>query len=611
MDSASDTALVLSRLRQLRQQQQLTATQLGTALGWEAEAYAALEVGARPLEVTHLKPLAQRLGCSVDWLLGMQPEQAIQSEEGLSPEEQDELLSHNAQLQALAQEVAAQSEEIQAQNEQLHGQQQEAAQSNFLLRRLIDSLPFFFAVTDRAGIYHVVNKRFEEAFRRPVAEIEGRHYADILPPEMLAEQEPLIRRVFAGESPTFRTEEQLPNGDMVYSEGRYLPLMDADGNIWGCSVYVADLTELHRAKLEQDRLLATFRALVEALPMFIGIYSADGQLQITNQLTAATVGKTPAEIEGLRYTDYMPPERQAFKGPIYKQAKTSKEPIYFIEERTHPYTGEALKMRSGCIPVSNEAGEVTNLVVYAMDVTAETRAQQKLERANRTRDQLFSIISHDLKSPLNSLRGLLGLLQKQHMTPEEFTQHAGLLHEAVGSITHMLGNLLQWARGQLNGFVVTPEPLTAADLLKECHSLYQAAAFEKGIELKLESPAADVQLYADASHMRLMLRNLISNAIKFTPSEGQVKLWAHPKADAVYISVADTGHGLDDAAISRIRSASGLYTRPGTAGEKGTGLGLQLVQQMLAQNGGTLHIDSQPEQGSTFTLQLPLAASDS
>ena len=228
---------------------------------------------------------------------------------------------------------------------------------------------------------------------------------------------------------------------------------------------------------------------------------------------------------------------------------------------------------------------------------------EELMQLNAFKSRLFSIIAHDLKSPIYALRNLFRNMQQYDLPAEEIK---GMVPEVVTELTYttsLMENLLQWARSQMRADSVKPQVVDLPVLIEEVTRLLRLQADAKDITVTLAGDPA-VIAFADKDMVNLILRNLLSNAIKYTPDQGTIEIGARKKDSHVDLVVRDTGMGISDTDLRKIEE-NNFYTTKGTAGEAGTGLGLMLCREFAVRNGGELLIDSRPGQGSLFTVQLP------
>jgi signal transduction histidine kinase len=228
---------------------------------------------------------------------------------------------------------------------------------------------------------------------------------------------------------------------------------------------------------------------------------------------------------------------------------------------------------------------------------------------NQQKDKLFSIIAHDLRGPLNSLKGLLDLLKENRLPESEIRDMIDELRRNVDFSSELVGNLLFWASSQLNGIVVNPICLPMRPLVEGILHLYRKLAGEKHVLLKNDLDPG-LMAYADKDMIQVVLRNLVSNSIKFCRPGDTITISARHTGRSVEICVADTGVGIKNDILEKIRRKESITTY-GTAKEKGTGLGILLCREFTEANGGGFRIDSEWGKGSCFYFTIPADASSS
>jgi len=242
-------------------------------------------------------------------------------------------------------------------------------------------------------------------------------------------------------------------------------------------------------------------------------------------------------------------------------------------------------------------------VMIIMQWVNNFNTRLQLESSLRFKNKVLSLIAHDLKNPLASVAQFSDLLvenpelaRKKHILNSlQVSSHAAL---------SLLENLLYWGRSQAHELEVKPEAIDIRKLFKEALSLFDHMAMQKEVELKSDI-TQDLFAFADPTMVNIVLRNLISNAIKFTPRKGSITLEGHMEEGKVCLSVIDTGIGIKSEILARFESEGHLSSSSGTESELGTGLGLQLARDLISKNGGELTITSKPNEGSTFTFKLP------
>lgn len=232
------------------------------------------------------------------------------------------------------------------------------------------------------------------------------------------------------------------------------------------------------------------------------------------------------------------------------------------------------------------------------------RREIQLKRLNDTKIKLFSIISHDLRAPIASLNNLIDLLNDNQIDPEEFTNYAPELSNQVKNVSFTLNNLLLWSQQQMKGARNNPKRHQLKWLADQSVDLLMHQANSKNIAVRNEIPQK-AEIYGDADQIMIIFRNLISNAIKFTESEGAIILRAKEKDGSWEVEVKDTGIGMDPTTIKKIlEQNSHMESTYGTNNEKGTGIGLNLCREMITKSGGEFHIESALGLGSSFFFTL-------
>ncbi|MEO8406637.1 MAG: HAMP domain-containing sensor histidine kinase [Chitinophagaceae bacterium] len=228
----------------------------------------------------------------------------------------------------------------------------------------------------------------------------------------------------------------------------------------------------------------------------------------------------------------------------------------------------------------------------------------QLTALNSFKTKLFSIISHDLRAPVYALRDLFNNAAEQQITAEEVQE---LIPDAASDLSYTAGlmeNLLQWAKSQMQASDTKPQALELSEMIGDILNLVRLQAETK--KIKLENRIMEhVFVYADKDMLNLVLRNLMSNAIKFTAQGGKVYVEAHPADSFVEVCVKDTGRGMNNETLQKINE-NNFFTTKGTSNEAGTGLGLMLCKEFLAKNGGRMFVESKEGEGSTFSFTLPI-----
>ncbi|GBF20634.1 MULTISPECIES: tetratricopeptide repeat-containing sensor histidine kinase [Arenibacter] len=230
--------------------------------------------------------------------------------------------------------------------------------------------------------------------------------------------------------------------------------------------------------------------------------------------------------------------------------------------------------------------------------------ESELWETNNTKNKLFSIIAHDLRGPIGALEGLLKLLNSGDIKESEFKEFIPKLKNDVNSISFTLNNLLTWGQSQMREATTDPTNVDLNALVENNINLLSELAFTKMITMD-NLIVNKAIIWSDENQMDIVIRNLLSNALKFTPNNGHITIGYVDRPDYLEVFVKDNGIGMDEYVQEQILSKNTNITTYGTNNEKGTGLGLSLCSEMVIKNGGTLWVKSEINEGSTFYFTVP------
>ena len=262
---------------------------------------------------------------------------------------------------------------------------------------------------------------------------------------------------------------------------------------------------------------------------------------------------------------------------------------------TKPFNKEELVMR------------VTQQISLVAAKRIIEKQNQELRATLTNRDKMYSVIAHDLRSPMASIRMVLNLVvasaSPETVGPELYT----LLDQAnreSEEVHDLLDNLLKWTKSQTGRLTVVKQDLDLNDIIPGVVEIFDAIAYTKRIKLDLKKTDAPLVVNADNDMLKTVVRNFLSNAIKFSPEDSSIEIIMAPEGDMAKVSVRDHGVGIAADRIDNIFHKG--ETTYGTGGEEGSGLGLQLCQDFARKNGGDCTVESVEGQGSTFSVLIPL-----
>ena len=254
----------------------------------------------------------------------------------------------------------------------------------------------------------------------------------------------------------------------------------------------------------------------------------------------------------------------------------------------------------------NEEKNMSEEVLRAFSVQNEMILKQnhELEKINEEKNKMFSIVSHDLRSPIDSIRGYLEVLSEDILGTDEKKHIETELLSQVKYTSDLLVNLLYWSKAQMKGVSVNLVPIKIKDMVDDARNFKMAGAAKKNIKLTYAIDR-ELEVVADKDMLRIVLRNLVINAIKFTQTGGEITIGVKRKDDTAIISIKDNGIGIPPEKQSEIFSLKTNSTY-GTNEEKGMGLGLMLCKEFVEYQNGRIWFESEVGKGSTFFISLPL-----
>jgi len=363
---------------------------------------------------------------------------------------------------------------------------------------------------------------------------------------------------------------------------------------------------------------------------------SDAKLKISHEQLNATLNALPdllfeIDKETIIY-DYrasnsdllfLPPSE--FLGKAMKDIlpKEASEKILFAIEKAAEYGNYSgieysLQLKNGINWFDISIAEKKHLNYYryillVKNITDRKNAEQALKESeaqlrelNAAKDKLFSIIAHDLRSPFNHILGFSELLIENVKNYEvaKSEKYLGIINSSAQNTLVLLDNLLNWAKSQAGQVKFNPEKVVLSSIIQEIFELSNSSAKNKNISLN-HIPSEEIVVLADPNMIKTVLRNLISNAIKFTNSNGKINVTALQNDNFIEIAVSDDGVGMKDETLKNLFDISTNITTKGTANEKGSGLGLILCKEFVEKHGGKIWVESEEGKGSIFYFTLP------
>lgn len=392
-------------------------------------------------------------------------------------------------------------------------------------------------------------------------------------------------------------------GIKEYFEGSFVPKYDKQGAIDGIIGYFRNVTI---QKIAEDALLETRERITNILSSIEDtFFSLDEQWRFTEVNQAASVapfGRSAAELKGRVLWELYP---NLLGTEIHEHY------IYAVQNHSLEHFEIKSPLNGRWYEVFMQ-GRKAGVDVYMRDITERWEYEnvlamknEELKKINDFRNKFFSIIAHDMKNPFISLIGSSELLiENANMYDrDKILKLTKLINDSAKSGYDMVINLLEWAKSQSGKLIFKLEENNLKELIaNNLPCVFEFASLKKiKIKLKINS---DLNIYADKNLLKSIFRNLINNAVKYTPSGGTVTIGAKNKNGNVTIYINDTGIGIERSDIDKIFRSDIKYCRPGTNREQGSGIGLVLCKEFIEKHGGKIWVDSEVDVGSTFYFNL-------
>lgn len=477
-----------------------------------------------------------------------------------------------------------------------------------LMAHALKSINECISITDTSDRILFVNEAFEQTYGYSAGELIGENISIV---RSTRNDQKIIDQILD------LTNESGWKGELLNKrkDGTDFPISlsttvveNDKGEILGLVGVASDITERKQAEELLRHSEMKYRNLIESMPDGVYRSTPEGKFEEVNPAMVKMLGYDSKEelmaidIKTQLYFD--PKDRES----LVLQEELEEMGIFMLKKKD----GSGIWVEDHGWYTTDKTGKVVVHEGILRDITDRKMAEiqmhkysEELQELIATKDKLFSIIAHDLKSPFNSIIGLTELIKNEarHMDLATIEQYAGVIYSTSRNTFRLLENLLDWARLQQSRMPFAPEPVLLKKLVSETIELMIEKANSKMIAIINYIPDGLI-VSADEDMLKTVFRNLISNALKFTTATGKVEIAAVQKTNEVEITVKDTGTGIRKEDIEKLFKVDSNYTQRGTENEKGTGLGLVLCRDFVEKHGGKIWVESQEGKGSVFSFTL-------
>ena len=361
---------------------------------------------------------------------------------------------------------------------------------------------------------------------------------------------------------------------------------------------------LRQQQVEITEAKELYLKIFEEFPALIWRSRLDKLCDYFNKTWLDFTGRTMEQEFGNGWAEGVHPDDFDFCLQTYVTAFDKKE-SFLMDYRMKNKFGEYRWIRDFGRPFFDVDNTFLGYIGSCYDITENKNNELQLIELNAEKNKFFSIIAHDLKNPFNSIIGYSELLVEQIRDKdyEKIEEFSNIIFQSSNRAMDLLTNLMAWAQSQSGRMDFNPTNFDIIPLIDEVTLLLKDFASHKSI-LILNSLPSSIHVYADKEMIGTVLRNLISNAIKFTQPEGKVTISAMEMQNHLIVSVSDTGVGISKERIDKLFNISDCYSTPGTQNEKGTGLGLILCKEFVNKNNGEIWVESKAGEGTTLNFSL-------
>jgi len=397
-----------------------------------------------------------------------------------------------------------------------------------------------------------------------------------------------------------------PGGKLKYVSERAVTKYDEQGKPLSNIGSVIDVTEIKTIEHELKKNEALFHAVFDASPAGISIFNQDGTNLFINKAFESIHGLTMQESIGKHFANRIHPDDIEMVTQKIKELFSGESKVVTSEVRMLHKLEKTIWIRSSASLFPIEFDNKKAIITTNLDITHQKAVERQLIELNATKDKLFSIIGHDLRGPIASFKSMIEMLITEFdlTNTQELTKILELIEASASSSYELLENLLNWAKSQRNEIGFDPTEINLNEIVQSSISILKETANIKGIAIHNLIPEKQ-KIYGDKNMITTVIRNLISNAIKFTDNNKNIYLSITQKDKYYQINVKDEGIGINANDLPKIFNSVGNYTTFGTAGEKGSGLGLLLCKDFVKRHGGIIWVESHPGIGSEFIFTLP------
>jgi len=419
------------------------------------------------------------------------------------------------------------------------------------------------------------------------------------------------QRILGKPVPPYLIDFETIDGEIITGKVRAETIHDNSGRVKGAIVMIENLTQILKGEHARQEVELKFEKLTKLAASAIFIVQ-DKKFIYINPAGEEILGYNSNLLKSKSLFSIIHPEYKGVANQIAIELFRQKKTLHNLEMCLITNSGEKKFVIFSATPI--EYSEKPAILGTAFDISQQKFNDEKfknyaeeLKILNANKDKFFSIIAHDLKSPFSALLGYSDFLVEDfdELSEDEIREYSLNINTVAKNVYELLENLLEWSRIQTGRRKFIPENFQLAGAVEKVVELFKDAAQNKKLLLTADIHH-DISIFADYNMIFTVLRNLVSNAIKFTREGGKIEITSGVNKEFISVTVADNGVGIRKADLNKIFNITTSYSTTGTAQESGTGLGLILCKELIEKNGGTIFLESNEGKGSSFTFKIPV-----
>ena len=470
-----------------------------------------------------------------------------------------------------------------------------AEEARAWLAAIVDSADDAIIGKDLNGVVRSWNRSATRIFGYQPEEMIGTHVIRLIPPELRHEEQMILSKIRAGERVEhYDTERMRKDGSRVQVSLTVSPVRDCEGSIIGASKIVHDATFDRDARIASARLGAIVDSSDDAI---IG-KDLKGMVLSWNPAAERLYGYTAEEMIGTQILRLIPPELSREEDFILDKICSGERIEHYATQRVHK-SGRRISVSITVSPIRDPSGKIVGASKIARDVTDELNAQ-------RRKDEFLAVLAHELRNPLAPVRAAISLFGAPGVTEEQLAAAKRIADRQIAHMARLLDDLLDVTRITTGRVELKRARMDLCEGMDTAIDAVRSLIESKRHRLKIEKPDTAVYLDADAARINQIVSNLVTNAAKYTPDEGDIEVRCEKNGAEAIITVSDTGIGFSPEMGHRLFTLFAQDDRAVRRAAGGLGIGLALVKEFVERHGGTVRAHSAGhDKGSTFIVRLP------